>query len=115
MNTQGEGGGPYVREPALFGGVAVQSGRPSDEAVVAVLRDGVERVVMQSIGVDLTWTTTAIVASDDLASPRTAAKAGRRRIDWDFALGRGEPLRSVSLSATATAMEGYTGTRSGSR
>lgn len=104
MSTDGEGEA-YAREPAMFGGVAVQSGRPSDEAVVAVLRDGVERVVTSSIGVDLTWTTTAVVASDDLSSGD--AGIGRPGIDWDFVLGRGEPLQAVTLVATATAMEGF--------
>ncbi|MBO3087114.1 hypothetical protein [Cellulomonas dongxiuzhuiae] len=91
------------RELAVFGGVAVQSSQPSDQAVVAVLRDGVERVVGHCLGVDLTWTTTAVVASDDLSTGN--ADIGRPGIDWDFALGRGEPL--VSVTATATAMEGY--------
>ena len=31
-----------------------------------MLRAGVERVVLQSIGIELTWTTSAIVVSDDL-------------------------------------------------
>ncbi|MBX9245334.1 hypothetical protein ICW40_11015 [Actinotalea ferrariae] len=96
---------PYVREVAVFGGVAVQSSRPSDEDVVAALRDGVEQVVTQCIGIELSWSTSAVVASDDLSS--SAADTGRDGIDWDFALGRGEPLRSVALVATATAMEGY--------
>ena len=96
---------PYVREVALFGGVAVQSSRPSDEDVVAVLRNGVERVVAQCMGIDLSWTTSAIVSSDDLHSETSGT--GRQGIDWEFALGRGEPLESVTLMATATAMEGY--------
>ncbi|GEK21769.1 hypothetical protein [Cellulomonas xylanilytica] len=93
------------RELAMFGGVAVQSGRPSDQDVVAVLRDGVEHVVASCLGVDLTWTTTAVVASDDLSTGN--ADIGRPGLDWAFALGRGEPLLAVTLSATATALEGY--------
>lgn len=96
----------HVREPAMFGGVAVQSSRPSDEDVVAVLRDGVERVVHQCTGIELTWTTVATVASDDLSSEDTDAVA-RPGIDWDFAVGRGEPLRTVTLLGMATALEGY--------
>lgn len=95
----------YVREQAMFGGVAVQSSRPSDEAVVAVLRDGLERVVEQCMGIDLSWTTVATVASDDLSTGR--GDTGRRRIDWDFALGRGEPLQTVTLIGMASALEGY--------
>lgn len=106
MSVDGDGE-VYVREVAMYGGVVVQSSRPSDEDVVAVLRDGVEQVVQQCMGIDLSWTTTAFVASDDLTSARTAAKAGRRRIDWDLPLGRGEPLQSVTLSATATALEDH--------
>ncbi|WP_421742669.1 hypothetical protein [Cellulomonas sp.] len=104
MTTDGEGG-DHVREPAMFGGVAVQSSQPSDEAAVAVLRDGLERVVEQCIGIDLSWTTTAVVASDDLSSEDT--DIGRPGTDWEFALGRGEPLRSVTLTGMATALEGY--------
>ena len=57
-----------LRKIAMFGGVTVQSSWPSDEAVVAVLRVGAEPVVAACIGVDLTWTTSAIVAPDDLSS-----------------------------------------------
>lgn len=98
-------GEPYVAEPAVVAGLVVQSSSCSDEDVVAVLREGVEGVVGQCMGVELTWTTSAIVGSDDLSSEYS--DTGRSGIDWDFALGRGEPLRSVAVGATTTAMQGY--------
>ena len=106
MSTEGDGE-PYVREPAMFGGVAVQSSRPTDEAVVAVLRAAVEHFVLQSIGIELTWTTSAIVGSDDLTSARTATKTAAGGSTGTSRSVSGEPLQSVTLSATATAMEGY--------
>lgn len=99
------GAGPSTPELAVVAGLVVQSSSCSDRDVVAVLRDGLEGVVQQCMGVELTWTTSAITGSDDLSSEY--ADTGRPGIDWDFVLGRGEPLRSVTLGATTTAMKGY--------
>lgn len=94
--------GPEGPEPALFAGVAVSWARPVED-VVAVLRDGVEQVALGTLGIDLTWTTVAITSADDLESGRTD-DTSRPGLDWDFVLGRGDGLRSVSVVAEATAM-----------
>lgn len=90
-----------TREPALFGGVATRGLRPTAD-VVAVLRDGVEQVAARTMGIELTWTTSAITASDDLQSE--SADTGRSGLDWEFVLGREGVLSSVALIGQATAL-----------
>ncbi|MBD8058233.1 hypothetical protein IC607_04520 [Cellulomonas sp. JH27-2] len=93
------------RELRLFGGVAVQSHRPADAAVVGVLRSGVEDVVRATMHMDLTWGTFAATAADDLGSRRSTT--GRNRLDWRFieAKGRERRLESVALGAQSTTMK----------
>ena len=97
---------PYEPEVALFGGVAVQSHRPAEADVIAVLRDGVERVVQHSMGIDLSWFTSAIRLDDDLESGRPEV-TGREGLDWDFVRSREGALIGVTVGARATALLPY--------
>lgn len=97
---------PYEPEVALFGGLTVQSRRPAAADVIAVLRDGVERVVQHSMGIDLSWFTSAIRLDDDLESGQPEL-TGRERLDWDFVRSREGALIGVTLSALATALLPY--------
>lgn len=93
-------------EVALFGGVAVQSSHPAEADVVAVLRDGVERVVQHSMGVELTWFTSAIRQDDDLESGKPGV-TGRDGLDWDFVSSRRGDPGSIVVTACPTALLGY--------
>lgn len=97
---------PYEPEVALFGGVAVQSHRPAEADVIAVLRDGVERVVQYSMGIDLSWFTSAIRLDDDLESGQPGVTGGEG-LDWDFVRSREGALVGVTLGARATALLPY--------
>ena len=98
---RGDGSMDEIREPALFGGVAATGRRPTTD-VVAVLRHGVEQAAVRAMGIELTWTTSAITTSDDLQSE--AADTGRPGLDWDFIVGREGVLSSVALIGQATAL-----------
>lgn len=93
-------------EVALFGGVITQSSCRAESDVVAVLRDGLERVVQRSMGVELTWATIVIRNDDDLQSVEDGV-IGRNSLDWDFVSSRKGDPRSISLTARATALLPY--------
>lgn len=93
------------RDLSLLGGLAVQSSRPTDAEVVAVVRAGVERVVQPSMGIDLTWGTFAASPGDDLGSGRS--DTGRSGLDWEFVAAKTQRamLESVAVGAQSTAMK----------
>ena len=98
---------PYVQEIALFGGLACDAHRTSDAAVVQVLRDGIERVALASMGVELTWWTSAITPEDDLERGNSVTTV--EGLDWSFVASRAGHLEGVTLLAEATALRPYVG------
>lgn len=100
-----EGAEPYQQEVALFGGIACGRHRTSDAAVVAVLREGVERVVLASMGIELTWWTSAVTPDDDLES--TSPTHTREGLDWAHVGSRVGNLETVTVTAIATAMHDF--------
>lgn len=93
------------RELRIVGGVAVESHRPPDDTVVAVLRAGVEDVVRPLAGIDLLWGTSASTAADDLG--RGGSRTGRRGLAWPFVARKAQegPLEGAAFGAQSQAMK----------
>ncbi|WNM25207.1 hypothetical protein [Demequina capsici] len=94
-----------MAEPMLIGAVAAQDATVAAAVVLETLRRGVEDVVAHSMGIELTWSSTASTVRDDLDHP--SAPTGADGVDPDFVATRWSegPPESGAFSARSTVMQ----------